>query len=193
MKITEDFLKIELSNLSYLHQIVFAASCCERLLPNYLEFEKDEKWGDFKLLRSSLNSIWEMVKNKTIDVKEAKELAEKCVSVIPDSENFSSQFTSAAIDAGTCVYETLMFCVDRSIQRILDVSTLSLDTVDMYLQDLLKIDYSERDFEKKINEHPLMLQEKETQLNDIRTLKESKKLNARVINLFKKQKSNIKI
>jgi hypothetical protein len=41
----EDKLCLQLGVLSERHRIAFAASCCERMLPNYDAFAAMERWG----------------------------------------------------------------------------------------------------------------------------------------------------
>lgn len=56
-----DALEKELEGLPPLHRVAFAASCCERLLPNYNAFYFLENWGDPSVLRTALNEVWQIL------------------------------------------------------------------------------------------------------------------------------------
>lgn len=191
MILTKLQLKAHLLSLSDSHRAVFGISCCERLLPNYERFVADEHWGDAQVLRMSMDYIWDAIRENSVDAVRIKALANRCESIFPDTEEFSSVFTSGALDAGSAIVELLRFFVDRSLQRILNISELSFDTVDMYIQDLLDIDYSEADYETKISAHPLMVREIETQIEDLITLKNNPVIDEELIDRFRNQKSNI--
>lgn len=190
MTSTEKKLKKELDAFSNLQKLAFAASCCERLLPNYAKFQNEENWGDFERLQETLNKIWKMVEKNRITNKEAKELEGKWELVIPDTEDFDSSFTSAALDAATSIYELVMFCSDYSISRILDISTFSLDTVDRHVQDLLNVDYSDPNCEEEISVHPLMVRELQAQFNVIEILKNTTVIDSHLISQLRNQKGN---
>jgi uncharacterized protein len=42
-------------------RVLFAASCCERLMPCYETFVAMEKWGDPKVLRIALEEVWKFL------------------------------------------------------------------------------------------------------------------------------------
>lgn len=39
-------------------RLVFGALCCERLLPNYISFQRGSGWGDFASARKALDCVW---------------------------------------------------------------------------------------------------------------------------------------
>ena len=52
-------LKQELEKLPQLHRMAFAASICEKMLPNYYAFYRMENWGDPSVQRKVLDEIWQ--------------------------------------------------------------------------------------------------------------------------------------
>ena len=62
-----DALEKELERLPPLYRIAFAASCCERLLPNYNAFSCMENLGDPSVLRNALNEVWQILQGKPVD------------------------------------------------------------------------------------------------------------------------------
>ncbi len=83
-----DALEKEIEGLPPLHQVAFAASCCERLLPNYNVFSRLESWGNPSVLRTSLDEVWQILQGKQVDAATIRQLVEDCADVIPDSDDF---------------------------------------------------------------------------------------------------------
>lgn len=197
MEFTKQRLKDQLSLLVDSHKAVFGASCCERLVPNYERFASDVRWGDSSVLRRSLNVVWSAIEENTpldlIDATSTNKLIDLCESVTPDTEDFTSRFTSAALDAATSVVELLQFSVDRSLHHIADISTLSFDSVDMYVQGLLDIDYSASDFESRIRAHPLMVKEVTKQMSDLAWLRSHPSVDGELVAFLRNQVSNLEI
>lgn len=160
-----DLLAEYLEDLPIKHQAAFAASCAERLLPNYKKFSESEGWGDYGLLRQALDGIWlHLAQNANLNLKD---LIKKCDKVIPDTEDFETIYVSFALDAGNAIVETLLFIQDNEMSRIVDIASFCRDTVDMYIQELDNMDYSDPSFEQKIASHPLMLKELSKQSEDL--------------------------
>jgi hypothetical protein len=77
-----DSLKKELEGISPLHRVAFAASLCERVLPNYSAFSREEGWGDPSVLRAALDEVWQILLGKPLDESKIHQLMElwKCCS-----------------------------------------------------------------------------------------------------------------
>jgi uncharacterized protein YjaG (DUF416 family) len=164
-------LRHELERLPPSHRTVFAADCCERLLPNYAAFARATRWGHPSILREGLNYVWTTLEKATIDRSEVERMIKRCEAVIPHTEDFASEYTSAAVDAGTATVETLMSLVDDSSQHVLDVATFCRDTVDMFIQERDHLDFNtDGDFEERIARDPLMIQELKRQAEILRQL-----------------------
>src|SRR5262249_40897978 len=93
-------------------RIAFAASCCERLLPNYCAFAAVEKWGNPSLLRETLDGVWTYLKGGSQNWYGVRipRLIRQVHQITPNTEEFSSRFTSAALDAGVSTMLTLEIC-----------------------------------------------------------------------------------
>lgn len=186
----------ELNCLPLSHRIAFSASCCERMLPNYKAFTNISGWGDYALLRNSLNIIWKIVKVSDFNKKELKNLIKKVDKVIPDTEEFSFIEASHALDAGNGILETLVCCEDADSEHCANVASFCVDTVDMHIQERDDMDYSDTDFEDAISRDKLMQNELIKQLTDIQMLKNQTVLDDEFINSFRlsvEGKSNINI
>lgn len=195
-KFDDKFLYEKLIELPFFYRIAFGASCCERLLPNYKKFVEEEKWGNYKFLEDTLEEIWSYICGKELIDDRIMMLAKRCYEVTPDADEFSSIYTSFAIDAGGAVYETLRSCLDKGVKHIVDVASFARDTVDMYIQETDNMDYSDIDFEYKILNDQLMQNELKKQLDDLELLSKQKQGSLQFFKSFRlnvKGKSNIKI
>ena len=163
MNFDPDFLGRELRRLPRTHRVVFAAACCERLLPNYAAFTREVHWGDPHALREALDYIWRTVSGGSVDRDEINRLIKQCDAVIPDTEDFETSFVSAALDAGTAVVGTLRSLPDGDTKHVLEVTSYCRDTVHMYIQDRDDLDYRDPLFDTKIEQDPLMKRELERQ------------------------------
>lgn len=165
-----DGLILELENFPNPYRIAFTASCCERLLPNYQAFVVMEQWGDFSLLRKALNEVWKVLEGENLSSDYLLDLSRQCENVAPDTEDFSSVFTSAALDAASGVALALQCCIDGGASKAAEVGSLARDTIDMYIQVRDCLDYSDPAFEEKIQNDPLMLAELGKQAADLKAL-----------------------
>jgi uncharacterized protein YjaG (DUF416 family) len=191
-------LEGELSQLPLTHRLAFAASCCERLLPNYSAFSRMENWGHPEGLRSALDEVWKFLEGKKLTSEHIEEIKKKCEKATPDTEDFSSLYTSAALDAGVAILETLESCRDGCPQRIAEVASLARDTVDMYLQARNRLEYSDAAFEEKIATDSLMMRELRKQREDLNELKQVRELDRHFLNRLRhsfknKGRSNIDV
>src|SRR5262245_42605038 len=94
--------KNDLLSLPTWKQAAFALLCCERMLPNYLIFAKDSGWGDADTLRKALDIVWTALEEDR-KAGEFREIISACEEAIPDTERFTSDYTSAALDAAASI------------------------------------------------------------------------------------------
>jgi uncharacterized protein len=167
----KDFLANELSTLPKTHRLAFAASCAERLFPNYAAFSQKTNWGDTKVLREALDEVWGILSGKVVEKERIAKLMALCDQVTPDTEDFDSIDASLALDATNAVYTMLMCVTDCTVQKAVEVASYARDTVDMSVQELENMDYNDPHFEKKILQHPLMAKELKKQRGDLFVLK----------------------
>jgi uncharacterized protein YjaG (DUF416 family) len=172
-------LKQELKALSPLHRIVFAASICERLLPNYNAFCRMENWGDPSVLRKALDEIWQVVlQGKSIDVVQIHQFQEDLNRVCPDSESddvcdacylFEAQQAVFAIDY------TLIACLEPGLQHIIQVvQCVRFHTIEAFIEEKdesFKASQYENEFEAIAN-HPMAVREMAKENEDLQRLKE---------------------
>jgi hypothetical protein len=157
-----DFSLAEMScfveKLSPRKRILFALSCAERLLPNYVDFSSREHFGNPRVLRESLDFAWDHVGARSSAIRVA-DLIEKCLEVTPDTDDFHMISASAALNAGASACSVLSMLEDSSAARAIEVATLARDTVDMFVQVRDNMPPNDAEIESKIADHPLMQEE----------------------------------
>ena len=165
-------LKKKLPQLGCAKSLAFAASCCERSLPNYEAFSSEQRWGNPEILREALDIVWRLITESTpAELKSHSiRLLKALKAVTPDTENFKSNLTSAALDAATSVAEALDYVREGTVDHIVTISSLAQDTIYLFVQYKENVNYSDNEFEKRITNHPLMVGELTKQQADVSTL-----------------------
>ncbi len=103
-----DILEEEARKLPSSHRIAFAASICERLLPNYNIFSREEERGNSSLLRTALDEIWLFTEGKPFDAVGLRHLIVDCENAIPhDHDNHYSCYVSEAQNAAISICNAL--------------------------------------------------------------------------------------
>jgi uncharacterized protein YjaG (DUF416 family) len=162
-------LDVRLARLSPVHLAGFAASCSERLLPNYTAFSREEGWGDADTLRKALDQVWKCLEEHSLRNVDWDELIEECDPLLPDTEDFENPHVSAALDAGTAILSTLRCCKDGNPQHAVEAATYARDTVYMAVNS----DTAET--------HPLMVRELEKQESDLELLESHPELSTAIV------------
>ncbi len=198
-KIDEKELVGKLASMRPAHRLAFAASCCERLLPNFEAFHVMEGFGDPAQLRSALDTIWDCVLGKTLSSEEVEKQKVICEKNLPDPDNYSSVFTSAAINACSAVIDALDCYLTESPQSAANTGVLADDTVYDYIY---RIDspFSSTiaqtagvGFDAFVLDHPLKTEELIKQAEDIRLLSSHETLTFKTIRELRKNSRNFGI
>ena len=174
-----DALEKELVGLPPLHRIAFAASCCERLLPNYNAFSRLENWGDPFVLRTALDEVWQILQGKPVDAAFIRKLIEDCEGVIPDSDDFGGLSDMLAQEAAIAICNSLEACLDPTPQQIIKVVNCVTNTIDAFLDESFNISESKvglKSTEEAISSHPMAVREMAKQSEDLQRLKQAEKL-----------------
>jgi uncharacterized protein YjaG (DUF416 family) len=166
-----EYLEKRAEELTHSHQLAFAASCCERAYPNYVIFFQNARWGGPAALRTSLNRVWDFVEGSVQSLDDISELEQKCESVTPDLDDFSTSdidvLAGAAQEAAFMVRLLLQFCRDNQLSYAIRITAFARDTIDMYVQVLEKLDPADPQLDEKVAHHPLVLQEIRKQESDL--------------------------
>ncbi|WP_437622383.1 DUF416 family protein [Sorangium sp. So ce1151] len=155
------------SSLAPHQQLAFGAACCERMLPNYQTFMREADWGNVVPLREALDTAWVACDSERIADAQLRDLLSKCEECAPNSESFTSIYTSSAQDAVFAICSLLDFLLDGDVARVVSSARFSIDSVDLVVQEREAMDPRDPLREHKIFTHPLMQQELLRQQRDL--------------------------
>ncbi len=156
---------VSVSALPPKKQLAFALLLFERMLPSLIAFSKDTGFDDSCYLRAK-DAAWSALQNGAVD----QALNQACIRSAPDTEEFSHELTSYALDAALAMSDIVEFTLDSNPDHITDVSTRARDSVDLYLSSLEPSVVSSPEEDSRIASHPLMQQEQRREEEDIRFL-----------------------
>lgn len=189
-------LRKQLSSLTHEARIVFGASCCERMLPNYKKFEEIEGWGNTQVFRDVLDIAWRSCFKNELNPKKVELLIEKCYEVLPDEEDFDSIYTSYAINAGSGICSIIEICIDDDLDNLVSIAELSVSTVDLFVQEKNDMKPNDPQLDQKIMQDQLMQIELKNQLDDLAYLKQQDAFDERLVSVFRSRvegRSNIEL
>lgn len=177
-----DALEQELRQLSPLHQVAFAASICERMLPNYNAFSRMENWGNPSVPRKALDEIWQLLQGKPADVAKVRQLREDCgrEDVFPEEDDFvDSYYVFEAQEALFALRATLLAYLDSNLQNIIQVVKCArFNTIESFIiarDKSFQANPHEDELEviaEAIARHPLAVREMAKENEDLQRLKE---------------------
>ncbi len=164
----------KLRGLDHKGQIAFGASCCERLLPNYMAFAAVEKWGDPGGLRKALDQIWNFLEGEVLSSDEIDGLISQCTETIPDSEDFRSMFTGVAQYAAAVLIYTLRSIVAPSLDELAQVGALAVESIEEYLSAVcdpyISTQAPDNRLEEWIQQAPMLQEEYRRQQDDLQVI-----------------------
>ncbi|HBK56301.1 MAG TPA: hypothetical protein DDZ76_08485 [Xanthomonadales bacterium] len=152
-------------------RVTFMAACCERMLPNYVSFSSETYFGDAQTLKQALSEVWRWIETNHLP-DDIDSLVRECDRQAPDTADFSSIYTSAALDAANSIAMTLEAMSDATEDRAIEVASIARDTVDLFVQQWSDLDPNSPGLEKLIIEAPLMQVELRRQRRCLEQLKE---------------------
>ncbi|MEG9438822.1 DUF416 family protein [Edaphobacter sp. HDX4] len=149
-------------------RISFLAATCERQFGNYLRFYQETGWGHPPTLYDGLQALWNY--SGSIDNHRLRTLERRIKEVTPDTEKFSSAYTSAALDAASVILESFNYCLDDNTEHCVQVARLCRDTVYMFVEQRDGDTYADAD-ELKIYSDPLVERELRAQQSDFEMIR----------------------
>lgn len=162
----EDQLRQSLARLDPWKRVAFMALCCERMVPNYDRFTADSGFGDAQILRHGIDATWSWLESDRAP-DDLKSVRARIEQQMPNTEDFSSPFTSAALDAANAVASLLDALSEPDGADPVEVASLARDTIDLYVQEIDDLDPNDRELEDAIRRHPLMQAELRRQRDDL--------------------------
>lgn len=165
----EEDLLASLKTLSRGKKIAFALLIFERLLPGMDAFCKDTGVDCSPCLKAQ-DAAWSALETNSNRRALYRSLNEACLKNTPDTEDFTHELTSDALNAFLAISQIMEFALDGSSDHIAYVSTLAKDSVYLYLSHLEPSVVSSPEWDQSIASHPLMQRELRRQEEDIQFL-----------------------
>ena len=162
-----EHLQEQLAALSSTQCVAFAASCCERALPNYACFQKATGWGALNVLRRAVDAGWSTAFGERPTDDELLRLRDACELAIPDGEDYDSLFTSSAQDAAVAACNLLDYLRTDEAALVPRIVRCLIASIDLLVQERENMNPQDPEREARILEHPLMQQEILRQVHDL--------------------------
>ncbi len=156
---------VSITSLSPKKQLAFALLVFERMLPSLVAFSRDTGFDDSCYLHAK-NAAWGALRNGQVD----RSLSEACRKGAPDTEEYSHELTSFALDAALAMSDIIEFTQDGCADHIENVSTRAGESVYLYLSGLDDSLVVPPDNVDRLASHPLMQEEHRREEEDIRFL-----------------------
>lgn len=166
--VRQEKVSVALMSLTKKKQLAFALLVFERMLPSLIAFSKGTV-RDVSCYLRAREAAWAALQNGT-DSTDNQSLNEACIKNAPDTEDFSHELTSYALNAALTMSDILEFIMDSRTDHITYISTLATDSVHLYLSGLEPSIVTSPGQAEKIAAHPLMQQELRQQEEDTRFL-----------------------
>lgn len=160
-------IHIPLKDLSQWQQVAFCSALLERMLPNYKMFSDVEQFGEFKVIRNQLDLVWQWLDKKNRCKINFTAQLTKLEEQTPNPEHFNTFGVFPALDVCMALMSLLQAMQDKDDEGFFNVSRLSANSVNFYVELLLSEALNNQDeeviIEDDINQHPLTQWEVESQ------------------------------
>jgi uncharacterized protein YjaG (DUF416 family) len=173
-------VRLELEQLGGEHRIVFAASCCERLLPAYEAFSNEDGWGNPSMLREAVDAVWAALPGSRLDEADARRLVAELEEQIPNLDDpFTSVFAAPGQNAAIAVVRCVQCGESASVEHAGQVADSSIDSFEAY------VDQTEGEGpvydEERVTSSSVYRGEVSDQQHDLATLAEHAELDSELI------------
>lgn len=166
-------------------QLAFGALCSERLLPNYEVFSAETGHGDSSVLRNALDLVWDNVLHPAVESTLLRETNVACEAQAPSSDAFESLLVTAAQDACFSLCALIDFVENADLERVVVAARYAIDSIDLYVQEVERMDPADSRLEEKILSHPLMQDELLRQRNSLEELKQLDFLSSETVGVLR--------
>ncbi|HLJ87178.1 MAG TPA: DUF416 family protein [Candidatus Angelobacter sp.] len=154
-----------ISALSSKKQLALGLLLFERMLPSLIIFSRDTGFDDLCYLQAR-DAAWFALLGGTIDPI----LNDNCIDSAPDTEEFTHELTSHALNAVLVMVDILDFISTSNFESIVNVLVLARDSLYLYLSGLEPSIISTAAKDDRIARHPLMQAEQHREEQDIKFL-----------------------
>ena len=132
------------------------------MLPSLLVFSKDTGFDGSCYLQAK-DAAWASLQSGAVD----EALKDACLRGAPDTEDFSHELTSYALNAALAMADIAEYTLDGRADHIASVLALARDSLHLYLSALAPSAGSSPERDRRIAGHPLIRQEQRREREDI--------------------------
>jgi uncharacterized protein YjaG (DUF416 family) len=127
----------ELEQLGGEHRMVFAASCCERVVPAYEAFSQEDGWGESRRLRDAVEAVWAAAGGAGLDRGEAQRLIGQVEQQVPHLDDpFTSVFAAPAQSAAIAVVEAVKCAETGAADHAAEAAAQAVDAFEAYVDEV---------------------------------------------------------
>jgi hypothetical protein len=210
------FLDTEIRRLRSMNHIVaFAASCCQRMLPNIYSFDSYEGTGNGIIADRAVDLLWQSLGDgrwpSTTNLDELLETLQSCVF----DEDSKSMFTAMAQEGTGAIEYAIRFARDpEKIDIVVQIAVWGQEAIIDWIENTMVYDFSEknalvREYSEHcrepqydegiispehlnwLDQHPLLSAERQKQRFDLQMLQRPPALTTELIECLR-QSSNCK-
>lgn len=190
----EQDIKDKLIRLSEKKRILFALLIVDKLYPHYVAFQEKYNWGDSALLFDAIGLVYQyIIDDSSVFNLEIENTIAKIDEIIPDIDDFGSALSSFALNASISIQNALKYLVDKNIDDITDIVSLTLDTLDLFIQDKEDFDTLDPSRDIQIEHDSYMVQEqmRELEIIDKLSMLQTNLITKEVVESFRNETSII--
>ena len=164
-------LRRRLNRLPPRHVLTFGVWLLERMLPNFAKFSAETQFEGVSILDEVVTYAWRVIETGDKDSLRAPSVT-LCESILPDTEDFDSLYTSSALDAAVSACNLLLFIEKNQTDLVVEMAGLARDTADLLIQFSSPDWAYTKEFDEIVRNHPLMQLELSCQESDIAFLEQ---------------------
>lgn len=157
-----------LRNLNKEQHIIFAALLCEKMYVLYDFFSQKEGWGDAVLYKWANKNLFDVALGGPH--VPLTTLLSEVETLFPDLDNFSGDAAAYALDACTCLHESIMYAIDNDVSHVYNSITAVQDSLDLSIQIANDLDPNEQTMHVILDNHPRTLREQQRQQDVVTSL-----------------------
>lgn len=157
-------IQSDLEGLDEVRRIAFGTLLLERALPGYFQFQLDTGWEGGALLRAALAQCWAALEAGSRNATKFTSV-DACESALPDSEDHTSPYTSAAIDTANIACCLLEYLDSGKLSSLAEAVQARWDTLYLFILNHTDIE------DEEVLHHPLMQEELRYMHDDIAFLR----------------------
>ena len=152
-------LKRRLEGLQKQGRLAFGVLLLERAVPNFFRFEAETGAAGGAMVRGAQAKSWGEFEGNNASALFLGITAKALELFAPDTERYTSLYTSSALDAVSIACNLLTYVESGRIELLVESASLRRDTLDIFLQRAERMDASAVDLESRLLRHPLMQEE----------------------------------